>query len=176
MLLFHFLQKEFVCAGPLKNTTQKHKPKRKFQEQQSPAIALFGKRTSSPLKKAHENFFRKCSVEKIFLGRNADSAFKLGHARGVALSLAGQHQLEVGEYATRHVKKMLTGSGAATKEQVQFMIEQLLQTKVKELDATDALALAVCHARKAEVAMMFANQKTVAAKNIKRVPQKESEI
>ncbi|MCB0351628.1 MAG: crossover junction endodeoxyribonuclease RuvC, partial [Bdellovibrionales bacterium] len=51
------------------------------------------------------------SVEKIFLGKNADSAFKLGHARGVALGLAGQNNLAVGEYATRHVKKMLTGTG-----------------------------------------------------------------
>src|SRR5690348_558114 len=57
------------------------------------------------------------AVEKVFLGKNADSAFKLGHARGVALALAGQHKLNLAEYATRHVKKMLTGSGAATKEQ-----------------------------------------------------------
>ena len=54
-------------------------------------------------------------VEKIFLGKNADSAFKLGHARGVCMSLAARHQSEVFEYAARSAKKMVTGSGAATK-------------------------------------------------------------
>lgn len=104
------------------------------------------------------------SVEKIFLAKNADSAFKLGHARGVALALAGQRQLEMGEYATRHVKKMLTGTGSATKEQVQFMIGQMFRVQVNELDATDALALAVCHARKAEVEAMFMEQKNLQTK------------
>jgi crossover junction endodeoxyribonuclease RuvC len=91
------------------------------------------------------------AVEKVFLGKNADSAFKLGHARGVALALAGKHKLNLAEYATRHVKKMLTGSGAATKEQVQFVVENILRTKVTELDASDALAVAVCHSREQEI-------------------------
>lgn len=87
------------------------------------------------------------SVEKVFLAKNADSAFKLGHARGVAMAIAGQHKLAVGEYATRHVKKMLTGSGAASKEQVQFIVQHALNIKTDKLDATDALALALCHSR-----------------------------
>jgi crossover junction endodeoxyribonuclease RuvC len=95
------------------------------------------------------------SVERVFLGKNPDSAFKLGHARGIVLAVAGRHRLTVHEYATRSAKKMLTGNGAATKEQVQFIIENLLRIRESRLDATDALALAVCHAREAEVLARF---------------------
>ncbi|OFZ19940.1 MAG: crossover junction endodeoxyribonuclease RuvC [Bdellovibrionales bacterium RBG_16_40_8] len=101
------------------------------------------------------------SVEKVFLGRNADSAFKLGHARGVAMAQAGVHHIYLAEYATRYVKKILTGSGAATKEQVQFMIRQMLGVVTDKLDATDALALAVCHGSNCEVREIFARQKEV---------------
>lgn len=91
------------------------------------------------------------AVEKVFMAKNADSAFKLGHARGVILALAGAYALPVHEYATRHAKKMLTGNGAASKEQVMWMVEQMFSLRANSLDATDALALAVCHAREAEV-------------------------
>jgi crossover junction endodeoxyribonuclease RuvC len=88
-------------------------------------------------------------VEKIFFGKNADSAFKLGHARGVCLLVAAQHGVEVEEYAARFVKKAVTGSGAASKEHVQKVIFNLLRISAKELsfDASDALSLAVTHAR-----------------------------
>ena len=85
-------------------------------------------------------------VEKIFLGKNADSAFKLGHARGVCIMCAAQHDLEVFEYAARKVKQSLTGSGAATKQQMQTLA--LAELKIKKaipLDASDALSLALCH-------------------------------
>lgn len=95
------------------------------------------------------------AVEKVFMAKNVDSAFKLGHARGAILAVAGAHGLPVYEYATRHVKKMLTGNGAAGKEQVQWMIEHLLHIQENRLDATDALALAVCHARESEVAQLL---------------------
>lgn len=95
------------------------------------------------------------AVEKVFLGKNADSAFKLGHARGVALALAGAHELALAEYATRHVKKMLTGSGAATKEQVQLLVQSILNIRATQLDATDALAVAICHGRESEVNEML---------------------
>ena len=91
------------------------------------------------------------SVEKVFFGKNADSAFKLGQARGVVLAVAGRHKRPVFEYATRSAKKMLTGYGAATKEQVQMIVQSLLRVRETRLDATDALALAVCHARHAEI-------------------------
>ncbi len=89
-------------------------------------------------------------VEKIFLGRNADSAFKLGHARGVCLVAAAHHGAAVEEYAARYVKKCVTGSGAASKEHVQLVVFQILglkQTLKLAFDASDALSLAVTHAR-----------------------------
>ena len=93
------------------------------------------------------------AVEKIFFGKNADSAFKLGHARGVCMLAAALHGAKVEEYAARFVKKCITGSGAADKSQVQMMIFSLLRLQPKELafDATDALSLAVTHARMREV-------------------------
>lgn len=93
-------------------------------------------------------------IEKVFLGKNADSAFKLGHARGVAMALAAQNKTEVVEYAARYVKKAVTGSGSASKEQVQLLVLNLLRLKSKSetlFDATDALSLAICHARVFEV-------------------------
>jgi crossover junction endodeoxyribonuclease RuvC len=93
-------------------------------------------------------------IEKVFLGRNPDSAFKLGHARGVAMAAGAQYKTEVVEYAARYVKKAVTGSGASSKEQVQMLVLNLLRIKKPEtqlFDATDALALAICHARVFEV-------------------------
>ncbi len=99
------------------------------------------------------------SVEKVFMGKNAASAFTLGHARGVSLAIAGRHQLPVFEYATRSAKKMLTGNGAATKEQVQLIVQNLLKIRETRLDATDALALAICHASHTDVKERFSRQK-----------------
>lgn len=87
------------------------------------------------------------SVEKIFLGKNADSAFKLGHARGVVMSESARSGAEVFEYATRLVKKGIVGSGAASKEQVALALQRLLNIKaISRVDASDALALAAYHA------------------------------
>jgi crossover junction endodeoxyribonuclease RuvC len=88
-------------------------------------------------------------IEKIFFGKNADSAFKLGHARGVCLLSATQNGAFVEEYAARFVKKCITGSGAADKGQVQTMVFAHLRVQPIKLafDATDALSLAVTHAR-----------------------------
>lgn len=88
------------------------------------------------------------AVERVFLGRNADSAFKLGHARGVCLYEARKAGAILFEYAAREIKKAISGSGAATKEQVRAILlaEMGLQSQAP-LDATDALALAVHHAQ-----------------------------
>ncbi|MEK6553833.1 MAG: crossover junction endodeoxyribonuclease RuvC [Bdellovibrionota bacterium] len=85
------------------------------------------------------------AVEKIFLGKNPDSAFKLGHARGVCLQIAAEFNAEVFEYATRSVKKTVTGSGAAEKEQVKIVVEGMLKMRCPYLDASDALAVAIAH-------------------------------
>lgn len=86
-------------------------------------------------------------IEKIFLGKNADSAFKLGHARGVIMYEALRSQGRVYEYATRVVKKSVTGQGGADKEQVQSVLQWLLKIPViQKIDASDALAMAYHHA------------------------------
>jgi crossover junction endodeoxyribonuclease RuvC len=89
-------------------------------------------------------------VEKIFLGKNPDSAFVLGHARGVILAAASQSQAQFSEYATRTVKKAVTGQGGAEKEHVRKVVEALLNIRVSDLDATDALAMAIGHTREIE--------------------------
>lgn len=91
-------------------------------------------------------------IEKIFLGKNPDSAFKLGHARGVCIQKAMEHKAKVYEYSTREVKKGITGSGGADKIQVNEVLKQLLGLKsIDYLDASDALALAFHHSTRIEI-------------------------
>ena len=86
------------------------------------------------------------AVERVFVNRNVDSALKLGQARGAALCAIPQG-MPVFEYAPRAIKLALVGSGAAEKGQVAHMIRTLLQLDGKiSPDASDALAIAVCHA------------------------------
>ncbi len=86
-------------------------------------------------------------IEKIFLGKNADSAFKLGHARGVIMYEAGLGEAPVFEYATRVVKKGVTGNGGSSKEDVQAILKAILNLKaIQRIDASDALAMACHHA------------------------------
>lgn len=89
-------------------------------------------------------------LETAFYGKNVQSALKIGYARGVSMLAASHNGMSVNEYSPREVKKSVVGSGASTKEQVQFMIRKLLairKTKMK-FDESDALAVAVCHAFK----------------------------
>jgi crossover junction endodeoxyribonuclease RuvC len=86
------------------------------------------------------------AVERVFVNRNVDSALKLGQARGAALCAVPQG-LPVFEYAPRAIKLALVGSGAAEKPQVAHMIKLLLRIDSRIApDASDALAVAVCHA------------------------------
>jgi len=87
------------------------------------------------------------AIERVFMHRNADSALKLGQARGAALSATFTVRPRVFEYAPREVKLAVVGTGAAQKEQVQLMVKRLLQISgpLTE-DAADALAIALCHA------------------------------
>ncbi len=87
------------------------------------------------------------SVETVFTARNAASAIKLSHARGVLLAAAARFAIPVFEYQPRLVKKALVGYGNAEKPQVRSMVLSLLarqQARVP-LDAADALAVAICH-------------------------------
>ena len=87
------------------------------------------------------------AIESVFLARNAQSALKLGQARGAAICAATQAGLPVFEYAPRAVKLAVVGSGRAEKAQVQHMMRQILQiSEPLAADAADALAVAVCHA------------------------------
>ena len=87
------------------------------------------------------------AVEEVFVNANPQSTLKLGQARGVVLLCAARADLPVAEYATRLVKKALTGVGSADKAQVQAMVERLLPgVKVVGADAADALAVAIAHA------------------------------
>ena len=87
------------------------------------------------------------SVEDVFHGKNAQSALKLGHARGAILLAAAHHDLMIAEYAPRQIKKAVVGTGNATKDQVAFMVKQ--QLRLREVptpaDAADGVAAALCH-------------------------------
>lgn len=87
------------------------------------------------------------AIEKVFMARNADSALKLGQARGVAMVAAVNHGLPVSEYSARQVKQAVVGTGGAEKEQVQHMIARIFKLPgLPQEDAADALAIALCHA------------------------------
>ena len=88
------------------------------------------------------------AIEDVFIARNAQSALKLGQARGVAIAAAVAHDLDVHEYAPRNVKRTIVGTGNADKTQVQHMVCRLLNLSgVPSEDASDALAIAMCHAQ-----------------------------
>lgn len=87
------------------------------------------------------------AIESAFYGKNAQSALKLGHARGVSILAAVEHEIPTTEYSPREVKKAVVGNGAASKEQVQYMVKSLLHVPHSKmvLDTSDALAIAICH-------------------------------
>lgn len=87
------------------------------------------------------------AVESPFYGKNVQVVLKLGRAQGAAITAAVMHGLTVAEYAPRKAKIAICGNGAASKEQVAMMIQKTLDVQLdpKYLDATDALAIALCH-------------------------------
>lgn len=87
------------------------------------------------------------ALEAPFYGKNVQSMLKLGRAQGVAMAAALSREIPITEYAPKKVKQSVTGNGNASKEQVSAMLMTLLKFKdaPKLLDATDALAVALCH-------------------------------
>jgi len=87
------------------------------------------------------------AIEAQFFGKNVQSMLKLGRAQGVAIAAALHRSIPIFEYSPRKIKQSITGKGSASKEQVSAMIQRLLDIKEapETLDATDALAVAVCH-------------------------------
>lgn len=87
------------------------------------------------------------AIEKVFFARNADSALKLGQARGAAICAGVNATLSVAEYSALQIKQAVVGRGHAGKEQVQHMVQVLLNLSgAPQADAADALACALCHA------------------------------
>ncbi len=88
-----------------------------------------------------------CIIERAFYGLNANTTIRLGEARGAVIAAARRHKLPVHEITPAQVKKIITGNGRASKEQVQQSIQMLLRLKpmTGPFDATDALAIALCY-------------------------------
>ena len=87
------------------------------------------------------------AIEAPFFGKNEQSMLKLGRAQGVSIAAALANNIPFEEYTPRRIKQAITGSGASSKEQVAIMLQNMLGFKEipKHLDATDGLAVAVCH-------------------------------
>lgn len=89
------------------------------------------------------------AIEAPFFGKNVQSMLKLGRAQGVAMAAALSRDVPITEYEPRKIKLAITGNGAASKEQVQEMLRRILniprENLLPQLDATDALAAALCH-------------------------------
>ncbi|MEO8665762.1 MAG: crossover junction endodeoxyribonuclease RuvC [Ignavibacteria bacterium] len=89
------------------------------------------------------------AIETAFYGKNIQSTLKLGQARGVAIIAALNCNLKISEYSPREVKKSVTGNGASSKVQVQYMVKSILSiaagNEIIEVDSSDALAVALCH-------------------------------
>lgn len=87
------------------------------------------------------------AIEAPFFGKNVQSMLKLGRAQGVAMAAAMAREVPVMEYLPTKVKKSITGRGAASKEQVAAMLQNIVpfESQPKFLDATDGLAVAICH-------------------------------
>ncbi len=90
---------------------------------------------------------QEAAVEETYVNRNGAATLKLGYARGVALLAPALAGISVAEYGAMEVKRAVVGTGAATKEQVEMMVRRLLPAAtLKRADASDALAVAICHA------------------------------
>jgi len=89
---------------------------------------------------------QQAAIEQVFMHRNADSALKLGQARGAAICAAAAGDLVLHEYTPSQIKQATVGKGNAAKEQVQHMVRILLNLpQTPQADAADALAVALCH-------------------------------
>ena len=89
----------------------------------------------------------EASIEIVFVNKNPESTLKLGQARGVVLLAPALKRLPIGEYTPNQIKKMIVGVGHADKNQVDMMVRKMLPTLPENIppDASDALAIALCH-------------------------------
>lgn len=104
----------------------------------------------------------EAAIEQVFMSKNADSALKLGQARGAAMVAMAQHALQVAEYSARQIKQAVVGTGAADKSQVQHMVTSLLSLSASpQADAADGLAVAICHGHAIKSALYQAGIKKI---------------
>ena len=124
-----------IASGAIKNKGDTNMPER---------LKLIYDSLTQIIERVHPD---ELALETAFYGKNAQSALKLGHARGVAMLAAVSHGIPTYEYSPREVKRAIVGTGTASKQQVQYMMQSLLHMKdlPKHYDTTDALAVAVCH-------------------------------
>lgn len=111
-------------------------------------------------------------IETAFYGKNVQSAMKIGYVRGVAMLVASINNIHCVEYSPREIKKAVVGRGAASKEQVQYMIKNLLNLDIEKIkfDETDALAVSVCHSIKVNsLSSIKNNWKSFVDKNPDRI-------
>ena len=102
------------------------------------------------IEKYNPNIF---SIEDVFYSRNFKSAMLLGQARGAAILAASKYKISIFEYSAKKVKQSITGNGNADKTQVQYMVSKILNLKNNSipLDASDALAIGMCHINQLKV-------------------------
>ena len=125
----------------------------------SGVIKVQGETLADKLKVIHEQLTdiivehnpAEVAIEKVFMHKNADSALKLGQARGAAIAACAMQERPVFEYTANQVKQSTVGKGHAAKQQVQHMIKVLLCLQEEpKTDQADALAIALCHAHSRE--------------------------
>lgn len=114
------------------------------------------------------------AIESPFFGKNVQSMLKLGRAQGVSMAAAMTMGLDIIEYSPKKIKLSITGSGNSSKEQVAAMLKSMLEFKVTEhyLDATDALATALCHYHQLSHGGMKATKTTNWKKFLKENPNR----
>jgi len=131
-------------------------PDKRIQLKEMNVLKLSGKQGNHErLQLIHEKVIRlidqhkphEFAIEAPFFGKNVQSMLKLGRAQGVAIAAAMSANLSVTEYSPKKVKQSITGNGNADKEQVWKMLQRILLIgqRPKHYDATDALAVAICH-------------------------------
>lgn len=106
------------------------------------------------------------SIEAPFFGKNVQSMLKLGRAQGLCIAAALSKDILFYEYSPRKIKQSITGNGASSKEQVALMLQRIIEfeTMPKDLDATDALAAAVCHSYQKELEIETEDNKKIKTK------------
>jgi crossover junction endodeoxyribonuclease RuvC len=113
------------------------------------------------------------ALESVFHGVNIQSLIKLCQARGAILTALANSNVPIFEYSPREVKKAVVGKGSASKEQVQFMMQRLFGTQAidENFDATDAVALALCHAHQKTASFTTGRKKSVLVAQIEAIKQ-----